>query len=172
MSSVAAGHARELAPAPLPEASSLFIRGQALEARRLTSDALAAGVGTDRERLLLAVTDALASAALGEPTAAAGRIRELLGRARRLGDRGVLCRCLVGSRHRRGMQGQLASAHRYGAEAVRIAETLPVADMAGTTAHSVHGTWVLAELDRLPEALATMQRSGGSRETSPISPAS
>jgi DNA-binding CsgD family transcriptional regulator len=139
-------------------ASSLFIRGQALEARDLARAALQTDVKDERLRLLLRLTEALTSLSLGEAEASVRKARELLEDARRIGDPGALCRCLVGLVIAEGTQGRLATAARHGAEAIAVAETLPPAEMTLVAAHLCHANWVLIELDRLDEALQTVQR--------------
>lgn len=138
-------------------ASSLLNRGRVEEARGVCSRALAAGVDDGRTRILLLLTEAIASMSLGVHEPVLGRMRDLLEDARRLGDANVRSRCLVGLEMAEANEGRLDEAAEHGAEAVRDAETLPPAEMVVAPAHVCYA-WLLEERDCLDDALDTVGR--------------
>lgn len=131
--------------------------GRLQEGREVSQQALAAGVGSPRVRILLRLTEAIAAASLGLDSQATERMRQLLDEASRLNDPGVRSRCLTGVFMMEANQGRLDAALGYGLEAVQDAESLPAADMMQAPAHVCY-VWLLEEQDRFDEGLQTLQR--------------
>lgn len=137
-------------------ASSLLTRGRVQDVHDVCAEALAAGVASERSRILLRLNQAVAAIPL-RIGAAKTAMENLLRDARRLGEDELCCLCLVGLEMAEANAGRLGAAAAYGAEAVGIAERLAPAEMAAAPAHIVYA-WVLEEQDLLDHALGTITR--------------
>lgn len=138
-------------------ASDLLRRGRPREAHDLCQQALRAGVGADREALILRIVAEYAAMTMGDGAGALTRLRDLLPTVTALGDGTVRSMCLTGMSTAEANAGHLAAATAYGAEAVREAESARSPQGLVISNHVLYA-WVLEEQDRCPEALAVAER--------------